>query len=298
MTGEPDAFRVQAVSYRYLGRHQALENVDLTVRQGEKVVILGANGCGKSTLLKIMDGLIGVDSGRVEAFGEDVSRAVHDPSVARWLHRRVGLVFQDSDVQLFSPTVEDDLAFGPLQMGWSDAEVRLRVEKALDMMEISDLARRAPYELSEGEKKRAAISTVLALDPATLLLDEPTASLDPRSKDLLLDLVARLGASGKTVVTTTQELEIAAAIGTRAIVFGHSERRPIAEGPVEMILSDEELLVEANLVHPRLRWTRGWCSDPRTPLQNPGRSQATEGLATPQQVLKPSGEVVQKGREE
>ena len=256
MSGEPDAFRLTGISYSYLGRHPALVDVDLAVRQGEQLVIFGANGCGKSTLLKVMDGLVRADRGLVEAFGEDISRAPDDPMLARRLHRRVGMVFQDSDVQLFSPTVWDDLVFGPLQMGWTEQEVRRHGESALRMMEISELAQRAPYELSEGEKKRAAIATVLALDPEVLLLDEPTASLDPRSKALLLELVTRLGQAGKTVVTTTQELEVAPLIGTRAVVFGYRERRPIAEGPIDQILGDEKLLVEANLIHPNLRWSR------------------------------------------
>ncbi len=251
-----NAFRLTGISYSYLGRHPALMDVDLTIETGEQVVILGANGCGKSTLLKVMDGLLRPSAGQIEAFGEDVSRAADDAVTARRLHRRVGMVFQDSDVQLFSPTVWDDLVFGPLQMGWSDQDVRRRSERALEMMEITELAQRAPYELSEGEKKRAAIATVLALDPEALLLDEPTASLDPRSKAVLLELVTRLWRGGKTVVTTTQELEVAPMIGTRAIVFGYRERRPIADGPVDKILGDERLLIEANLIHPRLRRVR------------------------------------------
>ena len=244
--------RLERVSYAYLGRHPALIDVSLSIRRGEKVVILGANGCGKSTMLKIMDGLIRPDSGTILAFGEEVTHAADDPEKARWLHRRVGLVFQDADVQLFSPTVWDDVAFGPLQMGWGEAKVRARVNESLEAMEIARLADRAPYELSEGEKKRAAIATVLALDPELLLLDEPTANLDPRSKALLLDLIGRLVASGKTVVTTTQELEIAPILGHRAVVVGDVERRPVAEGPVEQILSDTTLLIQANLIHPRL----------------------------------------------
>lgn len=254
MTATEDVFRLRGVSYSYLGRHTAMTDVDLDIKRGDQVVILGANGCGKSTLLKVMDGLLKPETGRVEAFGEDISRAADDPNVARRLHRRVGLVFQDSDVQLFSPTVWDDVAFGPLQMGWSDQEVRQRSNSALETMEISGLAQRAPYELSEGEKKRAAIATVLVLDPEVMLLDEPTASLDPRSKAVLLELVTRLGQGGKTIVTTTQELEVAPLIGTRAVVFGYRERRPIADGPVNDILGDERLLIEANLIHPRLRW--------------------------------------------
>ncbi len=248
--------RLVGVSYSYLGRYPAVAGVDLEIHRGERVVILGANGCGKSTLLKIMDGLIRPDSGRVDAFGMDATAAAEDPTIARWLHRRVGLVFQDADVQLFSATVWDDVAFGPLQMGWDLQQVRDRVEGALRLMEIQDLARRAPYELSEGEKKRAAIATVLALDPEVLLLDEPTANLDPRSKAVLVELICQLGAQGKAVVTTTQELEVAPAVADRAVVFGDPERRPIAQGPVPAVLDDVELLVRANLVHPRLLWKR------------------------------------------
>jgi cobalt/nickel transport system ATP-binding protein len=267
----PLTFHVLDLVYAYPGRRPALEGVSLDVASGERVVILGANGCGKSTLLKLMDGLIKPESGTVEAFGRDATRAVADPEYARELHRRVGLVFQDSDVQLFSPTVWDDVAFGPLQMGWDPAEVRRGVEAALAQMEIEGLARRAPYELSEGEKKRASIATVLALDPEVLLLDEPTASLDPRSKSLLLDLLDRLGQSGKTVVATTQELEVAHWLGDRAIVFGQKERRPLADGPVDDLLADEALLVDANLIHPRLH--RGWSRPaPTTTRDGVGRA--------------------------
>ncbi len=255
--GGESILRLRGVSYAYLGRYPAVVDADVSIQRGERVVILGANGCGKSTLLKIMDGLMRPDAGQVWAFDEDVTTAAEDARIARWLHRRVGLVFQDADVQLFSPTVWDDVAFGPLQMGWEAAEVRRRVEDALLLMEIGDLAGRAPYELSEGEKKRAAIATVLALDPEVLLLDEPTANLDPRSKAVLLDLIARLGDQGRTVVTTTQELEIAPEVGRRAVVLGDRERRPVADGPVEQILADTDLLVRANLVHPRLQWRRG-----------------------------------------
>lgn len=244
--------QLEGVSYAYLGRYPAVVEVNLAVRRAERVVILGANGCGKSTLLKIMDGLLRPDAGRVLAFGEEVTRAADDPAVARLLHRRIGLVFQDADVQLFSPTVWDDVAFGPLQVGWKDDEVRHRVEEALRLMEIEGLAARAPYELSEGEKKRASIATVLALDPEILLLDEPTANLDPRSKALLVELIGRLADEGRTVVTTTQELETAPLVGQRAVVFGDRERRPVADGPVERILDDTDLLIRANLVHPRL----------------------------------------------
>lgn len=242
------------VSYAYMGRHVALRDVHLSIIWGDQVVILGANGCGKSTLLKVMDGLVRPDSGEIEAFGESITTVVDDPRRSQALHRRVGLVFQDADVQLFSPTVWDDVAFGPLQMGWPAGEVRSRVESALELMDVADLSRRAPYELSGGEKKRVAIATVLSLDPEVLLLDEPTANLDPRSKARLIDLIAELGRRGKTVVTSTQELEIVPSMAKRVIVFGDGEHRPVADGVTAEILEDEDLLVRTNLIHEHLHY--------------------------------------------
>ena len=243
------AFHLEKISYRYLGRHSALIDVDLTVRQGDRLAILGANGCGKSTLLKLMDGLFRPTGGRIQAFGDDISEIANDSARSLDFHRRVGLVFQDADAQLFSPTVWDDVAFGPLQMGWPLEEVRRRSREALAMMGVEHLADRAPYELSGGEKKRVSIATVLSIDPEVLLLDEPTANLDPRSKAVLIDLIDELGRRGKTMITTTQELEIVPLIATRVVVFGDAERRPIFEGVPDEVLANKELLLRANLIH-------------------------------------------------
>jgi cobalt/nickel transport system ATP-binding protein len=253
-TNGTPVFRVKKLSYSYLNRFPAISDVDLTVWPGDQIAILGANGSGKSTLLKILDGLHRPDGGHIEAFGEDITNVADDAERARVLHRRVGLVFQDADMQLFSATVWDDVAFGPLQMGWTSEEVRDRASQALRIMGVEDLADRAPFELSGGEKRRVAIATVLAIDPEVLLLDEPTANLDPRSKAVLVDLIASLGRSGKTIITTTHEIEIVPHIATRVVVFGDQERRPIADGTVDAILNDDELLVRANLVHEHLHW--------------------------------------------
>ena len=169
------------------------------VSAGERVVLLGANGSGKSTLLKLLDGLYTPTSGR------SVSSARRSrTSTTTWRRRtastsRVGLVFQDPDIQLFSPTVGDDVAFGPLQLNLPLREVRERVEAALEQMGILHLRDRAPFELSGGEKKRAAIASVLSLEPDVILLDEPTASLDPRTKWVLVNLIQELDEQGKTV---------------------------------------------------------------------------------------------------
>ena len=163
----------------------------------------------------------------------------------------MGLVFQDPDIQLFSATVWDDVAFGPLQLGLSMDEVAERCREALAAMEIVHLGDRAPFELSGGEKKRAAIASVLSLRPDVLLLDEPTASLDPRTKWVLVHLIRRLMAAGRTLVTATHELDIVPLIAERVVVLGEN-RRVLADGTPEAILGDRELLLRANLVHEHL----------------------------------------------
>jgi cobalt/nickel transport system ATP-binding protein len=247
-------FQLDAVSFSYHGRHEALIDVDLTIARGEQLVILGANGSGKSTLLKMFDGLYRPTAGSIRAFGQDITGVADDPERARELHRRVGLVFQDADVQLFSPTVYDDVAFGPLQMGWDKERVTREVARALEQMNVTHLSDRAPYELSGGEKKRVAIATVLSMEPDVILLDEPTASLDPRSSAMLVDVIAGLRHLGKTVVVTTHQLEIVPLIATRVVVFGDQERRPVASGNPTEILSNTELLIRTNLVHEHLHF--------------------------------------------
>jgi cobalt/nickel transport system ATP-binding protein len=247
-------FQLKEVSFSYHGRNQALIDVDLEISQGEQLVILGANGSGKSTLLKMIDGLYRPTSGTILAFGEDITDVADDPVRSRELHRRVGLVFQDADVQLFSPTVYDDVAFGPLQMGWDKERVQREVARALEQMNVTHLSDRAPYELSGGEKKRVAIATVLSMEPDVILLDEPTASLDPRSSAVLVDVIAGLRDLGKTVIVTTHQLEIVPLIATRVVVFGDHERRPVASGSASEILGNAELLIRTNLVHEHLHF--------------------------------------------
>ena len=243
-------YRLAGVRYRYAGRHLALDGVDLSIRRGERIALLGANGSGKSTLLKLLDGIIAPTEGSMRALGADVAAIAAGEGAFRF-HREVGLVFQDPDVQLFSATVLDDIAFGPLQLGLSAAEVRERCDEALGIMDIGHLADRAPFELSGGEKKRAAIASVLSLRPTVILLDEPTAALDPRTKSVLVDLIRRVEATGATVITATHELDVAPLIADRIIVLGEN-RRVFADGPSRQILDDRDLLLSANLIHQHL----------------------------------------------
>ncbi|WP_376796975.1 energy-coupling factor ABC transporter ATP-binding protein [Thermogemmatispora sp.] len=267
-------YQLRGVRYRYHGRHLALDGIDLEISHGEQIALLGANGSGKSTLLKLLDGLLTPEEGSMRALGRDI-KAVAAGQETFTFHREVGLVFQDPDVQLFSATVFDDVAFGPLQLGLPREEVKRRCQEALELMEISHLADRAPFELSGGEKKRAAIASVLSLQPEVILLDEPTASLDPRTKWVLVNLIRRLGEQGKTIVTATHELEIVPLIARRVIVLGE-ERRILADGQPEEILRDRALLVRANLIHPQLH--RSWSltletqEEPQAPSDAPASS--------------------------
>ena len=247
----PVLFDLRDVGYRYGRGQTALESVSFTVREGERVALLGANGSGKSTLLKLLDGLYTPTHGEFRVFGEEVKNIESDAEASNRFHQRIGLVFQDPDVQLFSPTVGDDVAFGPLQLGLELRRVRERVETALQEMGILHLRDRAPFELSGGEKKRAAIASVLSLQPDVILLDEPTASLDPRTKWVLVNLIQELEDKGTTVITATHELEIVPIIATRAIVLGE-DRKVLADGPAADILGDEDLLIRANLIHEHL----------------------------------------------
>jgi cobalt/nickel transport system ATP-binding protein len=243
-------FELHGVRYLYGGRQTALDGIDLRIERGERVALLGANGSGKSTLLKLLDGIIAPSDGTMRALGRDVA-AVADGLDSFRFHRAVGLVFQDPDVQLFSATVFDDVAFGPLQLGLPQDEVRACCDEALRQMDIVHLSNRAPFELSGGEKKRAAIASVLSLRPDVLLLDEPTASLDPRTKWVLVNLIRQLGEGGKTLVTATHELEIVPLIAERVVVLGEN-RRVLADGRPAEILADRDLLIRANLIHEHL----------------------------------------------
>jgi cobalt/nickel transport system ATP-binding protein len=235
--------------YRYLDRFPALAGVSLTVARGEKVALLGANGCGKSTLLKVLDGLLFADSGTYHAFGELVAEdSLEDEQFSRGFRARVGFIFQNSDAQVFSPTVREEIAFGPLNMGLGADRVAARVDDTLGMLEIEHLADRAPYQLSGGEKKRVAIASVLVMNPEVLLFDEPIAALDPRTQHWLIELVSELNRAGKTIVLATHDLASLDVLADRCVVFAE-DHTVAAEGSPDEILGDRALLLDANLVH-------------------------------------------------
>ena len=242
-------FDVTDLSFAYNQTIPALEHVNLTVAAGEGLVILGANGCGKSTLLKIMDGLYFSDKGSILAFGKALTEmAFLDDAFNFDFRRRVSLVFQDSDVQLFMPSVWEEVAFAPLQLGISQEDVKERVSSALSTLQIEKLKDRAPHQISSGEKKRVALASVLSLSPDVWLLDEPTAGLDPRSQGWLVEFIINQRQVGKTIITSTHDLNIAEQIATRIIVF-NEEHHIVASGKPTEILRDHDLLHRCNLSH-------------------------------------------------
>ncbi len=249
MRNTENVFEICDVTFAYEGGQPALERVNLTIRPGESVVVLGANGSGKSTLLKVLDGLYFPSTGTVSAWGAPLTEAalrVDEFNFA--FRRRVGLVFQDSDVQLFSASVLDELAFAPLQLGISRAEVSERVDSALAALRIESLRQRAPHHLSGGEKRRVALASLLTLQPEVWLLDEPAAGLDPRSQSWLVEFVQEQQRLGKTIVTATHDLSLAEEVATIIHVFSE-DHRVIATGTPEAILGDHDLLHRCNLYH-------------------------------------------------
>jgi len=231
------AIRVENLSYVYPDGTLALQEINLTVRKGESVALMGPNGAGKSTLTLHLNGIL-KGKGRVEIHGLEVNK-----QNIRKIRRLVGLVFQDPDDQLFSSTVKEDVAFGPLNMGISPDLVEFSVKRALEWVGMSGSEDRSPHHLSLGEKKRVSIATVLAMEPEILVLDEPGANLDPRGRREISELIKTLKG---TKLVVTHDLDMAAQICDRAVIL--LSGRIIADGPIRDILSDSALLSRAGLI--------------------------------------------------
>ena len=248
-------FELRNVSYTYLRKFEALRDVNLTIRAGEQVAIMGANGSGKSTLLSILNALSYPTSGEFFAFGtlvkEEAFDTLEDNEFSSFFRKKVGFLFQNPDVQLFSSTVFDEIAFGPLQLGMPPEEIRQRIEDVLTMLGIENLRDRAPHMLSGGEKKKVCIASILATNPDVLLLDEPTGGLDPRTKIWLIELIQTLAQSGKTIITATHDLDIVERISTRAIVVGEDHTIK-GDRDCTAIMNDLNLLMSVNLIHKHL----------------------------------------------
>ncbi|HIC88015.1 MAG TPA: ABC transporter ATP-binding protein [Anaerolineae bacterium] len=238
---EPEpVLHVHDLVFTYPDGHQALRGVTMHVDQGEKVALVGPNGAGKSTLMLHFNGILRASQGRIRVDGLDVVK--ENLGVIR---ARVGLVFQNPDDQLFSPTVFEDVAFGPLHMGWPEAAVRRRVQWALEQVDMAAYADRTPHHLSMGERKRVAIATVLSMDPSILVLDEPTGGLDPRARRELIELLSQMD---RTMLIATHDMRLVAELCPRMIVLDQGV--VVADGPTTDILTDLQLLEAHGLEAP------------------------------------------------
>ena len=211
---------VDGITYAYLDRFPALDDISFSITRGERVALVGPNGGGKSTMLKILDGLVFPDAGSYEAFGQAVTETtLEDEQFNEAFRSRIGFVFQNTDAQVFSPTVRDEVAFGPLNLGLTATEAATRVDDTQHLLGIAARGDRAPYQLSGGQKKRVAIASVLAMNPEVLLFDEPTAALDPETQDWLLELIVELNHAGKTIVVATHDVLALDLLDDRCLVI-------------------------------------------------------------------------------
>ncbi|MCQ8191873.1 energy-coupling factor ABC transporter ATP-binding protein [Streptomyces rugosispiralis] len=236
----PPSLQVSGLAYAYPDGHQALFGVELTVARGERVALLGPNGAGKTTLVLHLNGILTAGAGTVTVAGLPVGKA-HLAEI----RRRVGIVFQDPDDQLFMPTVREDVAFGPAAAGLRGAELEERVRRALERVGMAEFADRPPHHLSFGQRRRVAVATVLAMEPEILVLDEPSSNLDPASRRELADILRSLEV---TVLMVTHDLPYALELCPRSVVL--SGGVIAADGGTQELLCDEELMREHRLELP------------------------------------------------
>lgn len=205
------------VCYAY-GNEIALRYINLNIQKGESVIIQGLNGCGKSTLIKLLNGIIFPMEGSYTYQGHEITeKTLKDTRFAKWFHQQMGYVFQNADTQLFCGSVEEEIAFGPTQMGLSENEIRQRTEDCLKLFGIEKLRERPPYHLSGGEKRKVSLACILSMNPEVLILDEPLAGLDENTQKMLIDFLKKFHVSGKTLIIITHNNQLAKELGTRFI---------------------------------------------------------------------------------
>lgn len=227
--------QLSRVAYAYPDGHQALFGVDLTLQRGERVALLGPNGAGKTTLVMHLNGILSAGHGEVRVAGELVDSK--DRAALARVRARVGIVFQDPDDQLFMPTVAEDVAFGPRNMGLSEEDIAARVSRALERVGMAEFAERPPHHLSFGQRRRVAVATVLAMEPEILVLDEPSSNLDPASRRELAEILRDLDI---TMLMVTHDMPYALELCERAVIL--SGGRIVADGATLDLLCDDTLM--------------------------------------------------------
>jgi len=231
--------------FTYHDGTKALKNVNIQVKKGEKIAIIGPNGAGKSTLFSHFNGLTEPTSGHVEIDGKKI---IFEREELLEVRQKVGIVFQDPNDQLFAPTVKEDVAFGPMNLGLEYDEVKKRIEESLEMVGMSGFEDKTPHHLSGGQQKRVAIAGIVAMRPDIMILDEPTAGLDPEGVDKVLAILNKLNSEGMSIVISSHDIEMVNEFADKIFVLYNGEI--IAEGNNHQIFSDKELLKKAHLKAP------------------------------------------------
>ena len=233
------------LSFTYHDGTEALKNVNIQIKKGEKIAIMGPNGAGKSTLFSHFNGLTEPTSGHVEVEGEKI---IFEREELLKVRQKVGIVFQDPNDQLFAPTVKEDVAFGPMNLGLEYEEVEKRIKESLEMVGMSGFEDKTPHHLSGGQQKKVAIAGIVAMRPDIMILDEPTAGLDPEGVDKVLDILDNLNKEGMSIVISSHDIEMVNQFADKIFVLYDGEI--IAEGDKNQIFSDKELLKKAHLKAP------------------------------------------------
>ncbi|QAA32928.1 energy-coupling factor ABC transporter ATP-binding protein [Clostridium manihotivorum] len=239
---------MKEVCYAYDNNITALNNISFKIEDGEAVALIGVNGSGKSTLMSVINGLISPTKGKYILDNEEItSKKLQNERFSKAFHKRIGFVFQNSEVQLFCSKVYDEIAFGPRQMGMSEEEVDRRVKDTIGLLKIESLSDRQPYHLSGGEKKKVAIASVVVLNPDIYIFDEPMNGLDPKTKRFLKKFMINLNEAGKTILCSTHDFEYVQGVFKRALVFSDNHSI-IRDDAYEEVMKDTKFLFENNII--------------------------------------------------
>lgn len=240
--------QMKNIYYSYDSGAHALKNINLQINSGESVAFIGPNGSGKSTLMKLINGLVNPSSGSYSFEGQEItSKHLQNDLFLKSFHKKIGFIFQNSEVQLFCSNVYEEIAFGIRQMGMPEDQVQKRVEDVLSLLKVEDLKHRQPYHLSGGEKRKIAIASVLVMNPEVLVFDEPMNGLDPESKRFLKGLMIKLNEAGKTILCSTHDFEYVKEVFKRVVVFS-KDHTIIRDGSYKEIMEDNEFLFKNNII--------------------------------------------------
>ena len=237
--------QVRDLQYAYSDEKMALKGVDLDIRQGERIAVMGSNGAGKSTFFLNINGVLQSEHGEIFYRGQKMTKKTMND-----LRTNVGIVFQDADSQIIASTVQSEVSFGPMNLKLSRNDVRDRVDEALSYMNLTDFRHRPPHYLSGGEKKRVSIADIIAMHPEIIIFDEPTAALDPVNADMLEEVLEKMAQEGKTIMISTHDVDFAYRWAERVVVF--CDGKIIADDAPLAVFSNETIIRQANLKRPMM----------------------------------------------